>query len=818
MKHVPAALLLLLLTALIPHVACAENREPGRVLVLLKSDVGTVTASRLRSAAGESYVARVAGNAGARVMETWPALSEARGKIFALMASDAKTTEELMAELKADPRVIGVGPDFKVRAVAEPDDPGYTNGSLWGLKTIRTNEAWDETTGSDTIRVAVADTGIFAEHEDLRDNVDLTYSRNFSNGTHEAPAPGGSFNDGDGHGTHVSGTIGAAGNNGRGVVGVNWKVKIIALKVLDDNGEGYMSWSLGALDYLVDLLKRHPDLKISAVNFSLGGWAGLTPSAIEANRDSYWEAFKALDELNRTVIVVAAGNEGLEVGAPAPFDDAVNGFYKKGDYVYPASLTGLENMVVVAAVDHTGQSPTYSNWSATAVQFGAPGVGIMSTATPVGSYDGQRGLYYAIQQGTSMATPHVSGAVALLASKYPNFGAKQLKAALLAGANGSVNYAASSPVNLKGQKLSSNGLLDVRGALDVLSSAVPASGVDISPAEDFSIQVGETRQLDATVSPENAFDRSVVWSSSNTAVAAVDRAGLVTAIGAGSARITAGASGGTGVEDSVNVTVTAGSSAEYAVLPRSAVVSGRLASVNDRVASLGVRMDFASLNNAMANWRPGANREMLSSVQLAVLAEQSAPSFRLSGWTPTGKPAVAVDVNAVFEAVGGKVLLLPVTMQYTLQPDELTALLGAARAAQVLANPVAHADVLFETLALFKATTGGTFLNLVPDAVSPENAMKAGIMTLKGGSSLLVAVSFLVADDAGPISFDGAQLVVPDGVRDGHIQDPLWLMKADSETPPEPTGKSGGGGGCSAGVGLSALLPVFLVRRRSARR
>ena len=407
-KNRSVGIVCLLLILFVPFAAFGGERTPGQALVLLKSDVGTLSATHLRSTAGEGYVARVAKNAGAAVETTWTALSEARGKIFTLMTSDTKTTDELVAELKADPRVIAAVPNFKVRAFADPDDPYYANGSLWGMTKIRANEVWNETTGSETIYVAVADTGIYAEHEDLVANVDTTHSRNFSNGNNPRPATGGSFNDGDGHGTHVSGTIGAVGNNGKGVVGVNWKVKIIALKVLDDKGEGYISWSMEALNYLVGLLKANPDMKIAAVNFSLGGWADADPSAVEAERDPYWEAFKALDELDRTVIVVAAGNEGLEVGAPAPLDDP-SGLYNRGDYVYPASLTGLDNMIVVGAVDRNGNAPTFSNWSPTAVQLAAPGVEILSTATPVGNYGGTYGQYYATLQGTSMATPHVSG-------------------------------------------------------------------------------------------------------------------------------------------------------------------------------------------------------------------------------------------------------------------------------------------------------------------------------------------------------------------------------------------------------------------------
>jgi subtilisin family serine protease len=525
---------------------------PGQALVLLRSDTKEVSAKRLATAEGTSFIARVAKSAGAGVTKTWGALSEARGEIFTLMTSDSQTTEELMAALKADPRVVSVSPNFRVRAAVEPNDPYYVKGDQWNMKRIRADEAWSVTTGSNSVYVAVMDTGIYAEHEDLAGNVAVDLARSYVKG--EATV------DPDGHGTHVGGTIGAVGNNETGVAGVNWSVKIIPLKILGNDGNGDLEVIFDALDYLVELLRQHPDMQIPAVNLSLGGWAAYSPKEMEAT--PYWTAFRTLDALNRTMIVVAAGNEGLEVGQPAPHDDLQKN-YSQGDYIYPASFTGLDNMIVVGAIDETGNAAGFSNWSETAVHLAAPGMNVISTASPQADYtaDGEPdGLYYARMSGTSMATPHVAGAAALLSAKNRNFTASQLKSALLQGANGSANPV----VPARGRNLSAYGLLDVRAALDNPADAenpapVPATGIAIAPNGVVSLQVGLTATLSAVLTPRNASDQSVLWSSNNEAVVTVDQAGRIRAHSAGYAKITAramGAAAGTEVVDSVFVDVT----------------------------------------------------------------------------------------------------------------------------------------------------------------------------------------------------------------------------------------------------------------------
>jgi len=173
--------------------------------------------------------------------------------------------------------VESASPNYEVRALAVPNDPKWSE--LWGMAKIRADQAWDTTTGSTDVYVAVIDTGIDAAHEDLAANVDRNLSRSFVNpnlNDHE-PVENSNYADGDGHGTHVAGTIAAVGNNGVGVVGVNWTARVIALKVLSDNGSGHNSWITAAIDYIIGLLQADPDMKIASVNLSLGGWEPQTP-------------------------------------------------------------------------------------------------------------------------------------------------------------------------------------------------------------------------------------------------------------------------------------------------------------------------------------------------------------------------------------------------------------------------------------------------------------------------------------------------------------------------------------------------------------
>ena len=222
---------------------------PGDVLVVVRTS-------------GRSDVSSLASSVQAKVVKTYNALSRTRGKSFALLHSDTESEDVLLEKVLAIPEVLGASLNYKTRAFSTPNDPKYSQ--LWGLPAIQADKVWDEGfTGTSDVYVAVLDTGVAYTHEDLAANFETEgYSRNFSTSDTS------DYMDRHNHGSHVSGTIAAVGNNNIGVAGVNWKAKIIALKVLSDSGSGQWSWTIDALNYLCELVDAHPEMNLASVKSS----------------------------------------------------------------------------------------------------------------------------------------------------------------------------------------------------------------------------------------------------------------------------------------------------------------------------------------------------------------------------------------------------------------------------------------------------------------------------------------------------------------------------------------------------------------------
>jgi subtilisin family serine protease len=533
--------------ALPPVAAHAGNYVPGEAIVVLKNKTGGLSAASIEASASSGHVAQVAASAGASATKTFSALSAASDSVFVLFKSEAKTTEQLVAELKANPDVIAVSPNYVVHALAVPTPSEYN--ASWGMVKINAWTAWNNpyNLSGRGKAVAVIDSGIYAAHTDLDANVD-SRSRNFTDEPNVNDVN--DVSDNNGHGTHVSGVIAAEGNN-VGMAGVSFESKIITLKTMKSDGTGDVSYTIAAIDYLIGLTNAGTT-DIKAANFSLGAYyepvnAGDKLTGADLLGDPFYMAFKALDSLNAMVIVVAAGNENVEVGAPVPsdfYDDRGN-LVKAGSICAPASFIGLNNMIVVGSTGSLDTKSGFSNWSGKYVQLAAPGENIYSTyittttTTPI----------YSQLSGTSMAAPHVAGAIALLASSsHSNHlnlnntaqNATKLRSHLLRTANG----------NIGGSPLSAFGLLNVGAAATTTFAGQSITGIAVkAPRRIFP---GDVFFAAAEITPDNASDRTITWSSSNAGVAAVNApTGKVTAVAVGTATITATGGGFSGSADIV---------------------------------------------------------------------------------------------------------------------------------------------------------------------------------------------------------------------------------------------------------------------------
>ncbi len=360
-----------------------------------------------------------------------------------------KPNDAYLKQLLASGAVEYVEPNFLVSINRTANDP--LNSELWGLHNtgqtggtedidIDAPEAWDITTGSASVVVGIVDTGVNYLHPDLQGNMWVNPNEISGNGIdddgngvvddiygYNAVTQGGNPLDDHGHGSHTAGTIGARGNDARGVSGLNWNVKIMALKFLNASGSGTTADAISAIEYAVAM--RHSGVNLRVLNNSWGG--GGFSQALE-------DAIQAASDAG--ILFVAASGNSSEDNDASP--------------TYPANYE-LPNIVSVAAVDYHGNLASFSNYGATTVDLAAPGVDILSTVL---------GDSYASYSGTSMATPHVTAVAALVAGAEGGISTTNLRARLLNTVQ---------PISTLNGLMAKPGIVNARNALTNTTNPTP---------------------------------------------------------------------------------------------------------------------------------------------------------------------------------------------------------------------------------------------------------------------------------------------------------------------------------------------------------
>jgi subtilisin family serine protease len=387
---------------------------PGELIVKFKSGVSDIQ----RNAA----LGAVSGKVGQKIVTA--SMKKIGDNEGITVVHTSMAVREAVSALKNSANVEFAEPNYYYYHDATSNDTYYTNGSLWGMYGDATTpanqygcqagEAWAAGhTGLTTVLVGEIDEGIMFTHTDLAgqiwtnpydlvdgiDNdgngyIDDIHGWDFdgnNNTIYDGPA--------DDHGSHVAGTIGAKGGNALGVVGVCWNIQIISGKFLGKKG-GTTTNAILALDYFSDLKSRH-GLNIVATNNSWGG--GAFSQALQ-------DAIERSNQAN-ILFVAASSNEGINTDVTPSYPSC-----------YPNA-----NIISVASITSTGTLSSFSNYGLTTVDLGAPGSAIYST---IPSKTGASS--YASYSGTSMATPHVTGGVALYAAYHPGSSAATIKAAILA--------------------------------------------------------------------------------------------------------------------------------------------------------------------------------------------------------------------------------------------------------------------------------------------------------------------------------------------------------------------------------------------------
>ncbi len=418
--------------------AAAGDPVPGQVVVGLRDGAGPAVRAALERRTGVR-LGRAVTARGARVATVLGPQGDAAA----------------LARLRADPAVRWAEPDRLLHAQAVPNDPFLTR--QWALANsgqtvqgtagtpgadIRATLAWDSSTGSDRVRIAIVDSGVDATLPDLAPNIGVVNPGEAGDGREAngvdddgnglvddwrgwdfADADNDPSDEGAGrHGTTVAGVAAGRGNDGAGIAGVSWTSRIIPVRGLDAAGNGTTADLAAGITYAGSLGAR-------VINASFGGTSGATVLR------------EAIAGVPQSLLVAASGNYGNSNEGP--------------DALFPCSLT-LENVICVAATNSRDEFATFSNTGTTSVDLAAPGVSILEPPSPGETSTPAR-------SGTSFAAPHVSGVAALILAVRPEASVRQLRQAILAGVV---------PLPSLAGKVATGGRLDAPNAL----ASVPPSG------------------------------------------------------------------------------------------------------------------------------------------------------------------------------------------------------------------------------------------------------------------------------------------------------------------------------------------------------
>jgi subtilisin family serine protease len=335
------------------------------------------------------------------------------------------TTADALSRIKGFSEIEYAEPNYICTYNAVSNDPYFTDNSLWGMSSTnpygcQAATAWaNNHTGSNSVYIGVIDEGFLPTHEDLADNVGVNTGEIPNNDIDEDgngyvdDINGWDFYGNDNtifdglndlHGTHVAGTIGGIGGNNKGVAGVCWSVKLMSGKFIGKKG-GTVANAIKAIDYFTNLKTR----SINSINIVATNNSWIIGSSFS---QSLYDAIARANDAN-ILFIAGAGNDT-----------------KNNDIAptYPSSFD-LPNIISVAAIASDGSIANFSSFGASTVDIGAPGVDIVSTIST--KLRGNFVSAYTSYSGTSMATPHVTGAVALYASTHPKVPISNIKNAIL---------------------------------------------------------------------------------------------------------------------------------------------------------------------------------------------------------------------------------------------------------------------------------------------------------------------------------------------------------------------------------------------------